>query len=54
MSRTPAPEWIVIEASGVSDPWRIAQVGVVDPALELDGVIVLVARLQLAPRPPRL
>jgi G3E family GTPase len=42
LSRTPAPEWIVIEASGVSDPWRIAQVGLVDPALELDGVIVLV------------
>lgn len=42
MSRTPAPEWIVIEASGVSDPWRIAQVGLVDPELELDGVIVLV------------
>lgn len=42
MSRAPAPEWIVIEASGVSDPWRIAQVGLVDPELELDGVIVLV------------
>lgn len=42
MSRMPAPEWIVIEASGVSDPWRIAQVGLVDPGLELDGVIVLV------------
>lgn len=42
MSRTPAPEWIVIEASGVSDPWRIAQVGLADPELELDGVVVLV------------
>lgn len=42
MSRSPAPEWIVIEASGVSDPWRIAQVGLADPGLELDGVIVLV------------
>lgn len=41
MSRTPAPEWIVIEASGVSDPWRIAQVGLVDPGLALDGVVVL-------------
>ena len=40
MSRSPAPEWIVIEASGVSDPWRIAQVGLADPGLELDGVIV--------------
>ncbi len=42
MSRSPAPDWIVIEASGVSDPWRIAQVGLADPGLELDGVIVLV------------
>lgn len=33
---------VVVEASGVSDPWRIAQVGLVDPGLSLDGVIVLV------------
>ena len=33
---------VVIEASGVSDPWRIAEVGLADPALTLDGVIVLV------------
>ena len=33
---------VVIEASGVSDPWRIAQVGLADPGLSLDGVIVLV------------
>ena len=36
------PDAIVVEASGVSDPWRIAQVGLADPALGLDGVIVLV------------
>jgi G3E family GTPase len=36
------PHAIVVEASGVSDPWRIAQVGIADPALSLDGVIVLV------------
>lgn len=41
MTRQPAPDWIVIEASGVSDPWRIAQVGLADPGLALDGVIVL-------------
>lgn len=35
------PEAIVIEASGVSDPWRIAQVGLADPALALDAVLVL-------------
>jgi G3E family GTPase len=38
----PPPDAIVIEASGVSDPWRIAQVGLADPALALDGVVVLV------------
>ncbi|WP_218509523.1 GTP-binding protein [Variovorax sp. dw_308] len=39
---TPRPDAIVIEASGVSDPWRIAQVSLADPALALDGVVVLV------------
>ncbi len=38
----PAPEWIVIEASGVSDPGRIAQVGLSDPLLQLEAVVVLV------------
>jgi G3E family GTPase len=33
---------VVIEASGVSDPWRIAQVALADPALGLDGLTVLV------------
>ena len=33
---------VVVEASGVSDPWRIAQLGRADPRLSLDGVIVLV------------
>ncbi len=33
---------VVIEASGVADPWRIAQLGRADPGLALDGVIVLV------------
>jgi G3E family GTPase len=32
---------VVIEASGVSDPWRIAQLGRADPGLALDGVVVL-------------
>jgi G3E family GTPase len=36
------PEAIVIEASGVSDPWRIAQVGISEPALTLDSVFVIV------------
>ncbi|MDP9604799.1 UNVERIFIED_ORG: G3E family GTPase [Variovorax paradoxus] len=33
---------VVIEASGVSDPWRIAQIGMAAPELSLEGVIVLV------------
>jgi len=37
----PRPEWIVIEASGVSDPARIAQVGMSDPLLQLEGVVVV-------------
>ncbi|SIQ37416.1 GTP-binding protein [Pseudacidovorax sp. RU35E] len=41
IERDRPPEAIVIEASGVSDPWRIAQVGLADPALALDAVLVL-------------
>ena len=33
---------VVVEASGVSDAWRIAQIGRADPGLMLDGVVVLV------------
>ena len=33
---------VVIEASGVSDPWRIAQIGMAAPELSLEGVIVMV------------
>ena len=40
---SPTPfDAVVIEASGVSDPWRIAQVALADPGLSLDGVVVLV------------
>ena len=38
----PAPDRIVVEASGVSDPGRIAQVALADPQLVPDGVVVLV------------
>ncbi|MDI4232052.1 GTP-binding protein [Bradyrhizobium sp. Arg237L] len=34
-------ERIIIEASGVGDPWRIAEIALVEPDLRLDGVIVL-------------
>src|SRR5690606_15450359 len=42
LERQPAPELIVIEASGVSDPGRIAQVGMSDPMLQLEAIVVMV------------
>jgi G3E family GTPase len=42
LDRADAFDAVVIEASGVSDPWRIAQMGRADPGLVLDGVVVLV------------
>ncbi|WP_298015516.1 CobW family GTP-binding protein [uncultured Castellaniella sp.] len=47
LSQDPPPEWIVIEASGVSDPGRIAQVGMSDPMLQLEGTVVLVDAEQI-------
>ena len=35
------PEHILIEASGVAQPWRIAEIAFLDSSLALDGVIVL-------------
>lgn len=37
-----APDRIVVEASGVSDPWRIAQLARLEPGVVLDAVVVLV------------
>ncbi|TAM91028.1 MAG: GTP-binding protein [Candidimonas sp.] len=42
IERDPPVDLIVIEASGVSDPGRIAQVGLADPMLQLEAVVVLV------------
>ncbi|MGH8821416.1 MAG: CobW family GTP-binding protein [Rhodoferax sp.] len=42
LDTTPPFDAVVVEASGVSDPWRIAQMGRADPGLSLDGVVVLV------------
>ncbi|RQO52393.1 cobalamin biosynthesis protein P47K [Variovorax sp. KBW07] len=41
---------VVIEASGVSDPWRIAQIGMAAPELSLEGVIVLVDASAVGPQ----
>jgi G3E family GTPase len=40
--RTPAPEHLIVEASGVSDPWRIAQLALIEPGFELEPLIVMV------------
>ncbi len=37
----PSPEHVIIEVSGVGDPWAVAQWGRT-PGYELDGVIVIV------------
>jgi G3E family GTPase len=37
-----SPEAIIVEASGVSDPWRIAEIGLVERSLILNLVVVLV------------
>ena len=42
LDTSPPFDAVVVEASGVSDPWRIAQMGRADPGLSLDGVVVLV------------
>ncbi len=42
LDHQPPFDALLIEASGVSDPWRIAQVGMADPGLSLGGVVVLI------------
>ncbi|WP_315728660.1 MULTISPECIES: GTP-binding protein [unclassified Bradyrhizobium] len=39
---------VVIEASGVGDPWRIAEIALVEPSLRLDGVVVLADAARIA------
>ncbi|SIT39161.1 Cobalamin synthesis protein P47K [Paraburkholderia piptadeniae] len=41
-ARETRPDLLVIEASGVSDPVRIAQVGMLDRAFRLQGIVVAV------------
>lgn len=38
----PPPDAVIIEGSGVGDPWRIAELAVIDPALRLELVVTLV------------
>lgn len=39
---------VVVEASGVGDPWRIAEIALVEPSLRLDGVVVLADAVRIA------
>jgi G3E family GTPase len=48
LKRLPPPARILIEASGVSDPWRIAQLVKLEPTARLAAVIVLVDALTFA------
>lgn len=48
MSRGDVADHILVEASGVADPARIADVAVIDPALQLDGTVVLADMAALA------
>ncbi|PZA10709.1 GTP-binding protein [Rhodopseudomonas palustris] len=41
-------ERIVIEASGVGDPWKIAEIALIEPTLRLDQVIVLADASRIA------
>jgi G3E family GTPase len=41
-ARRPAPQRIVIEASGVADPGQIAQLCLIEPGFALDAIVVVV------------
>lgn len=41
-------ERIVIEASGVGDPWKIAEIALIEPTLRLDWVVVLADASRIA------
>jgi G3E family GTPase len=42
LATEPPFDAVVVEASGVSDPWRIAQYALAEPRLQLHGVVLLV------------
>ncbi len=39
--RVPAPEHVIVEASGVGDPWRIAQAALMEPGYALEPLVVV-------------
>ena len=40
-ARDPAPEHVIVEASGVGDPWRIAQLALIESGFSLEPLVVL-------------
>lgn len=40
-ARSPPPEHVIVEASGVGDPWRIAQLALIEPGFSLEPLVVL-------------
>ena len=41
MARERGIEHVIIEASGVSDPWRVAQLALVEPGFNLEPIVVV-------------
>jgi len=41
-------EHVIVEASGVSDPWRVAQLALVEPGFDLEPIVVLADASALA------
>ena len=41
VARTPPPEHVIVEASGVGDPWRIAHLALIEPGFSLEPLVVL-------------
>ena len=48
MARTPTPEHVIVEASGVGDPWRVAQLALIEPGFSLEPLVVLADATSLA------
>jgi G3E family GTPase len=40
-ARQPDTEHVIVETSGVSDPWRVAELGLVEPGFTLEPIVVV-------------
>jgi G3E family GTPase len=47
-ARRPAMDHVIVEASGVSDPWRIAELALVEPGFSLEPLVVVADASALA------